>query len=411
MGYCCIIFDDGSRHCYSNYTLEECNNFPRGISTYYETQSACLVGCNLGPPGGGGGGGGGGGETGIQCFDFVPRSQCTGTFTPNVLCSSNPCDIGGEGGSSGSSGGVNPQLGICCKNGTCLISAATEQQCRAECGNWLSTFSYVYTSQNGQYVNDRVTYEFGTNPNDCQLCALGRPFFDFIDSGSCWPVPRFRKVSLSNLNYSNNATLNNTCCNFVNPDGSYACSDLLFNQFGLEPTLVSQTSNTPREGLLELLSCNLTEAAKTSIFNLAEQVYLEWVDLGYSPPTRSDCPGTCCKCVGDQRTCTEAISVNDLCSETTRICPDGYEYGLIECETSGPISGGGAVDPGPPPGNLVCLEQYCNTNPYTACLDCPSSSLVDSTIRSVKMYLNNTDFVCVDVACGNCIGYEFCEES
>jgi hypothetical protein len=402
MGYCCVVFDDGTRYCYSSLTEQQCVNFPRGAGTYYETQSQCLVGCNLQPPGGGAGGGNGGGGAGIECFDFVPRSQCTGIFTPNVLCSSNPCDNGG-----------GSEFGICCKNGTCLTSATTSEQCRADCGNWLSTFSYFFTSQNGQYLNDRVTYQFGSDPNDCQFCALGRPFFDFIDSGSCWPVPRFRRVSLSDLNYSNNNTLNNKCCNYVNPDGSYACSDLLFNQFGFEPILTSQTSNTPREGVLELLSCNLTEAATNSIFNLAEQVNLEWVDLGYSAPVRVDCPGLCCKCVAGQRLCIGAASVGNLCGETARLCPEGYDYGVFDCDGTGPISGGGegGIDPGPPPGNLVCLDDYCNTNPYYACSDCPTTSLVDSTVKSVKMYLNSTDFVCVDVACGSCSEYELCEES
>lgn len=401
MGYCCITFsDDGTKGCFPNFSRSACENFPRGVGIYYETESQCYSGCGLAPPGGGGGG-----SEETSCFDFVPRSQCSGNFFPGTLCSSDPCITDPGPGASGG--------GLCCKDGTCITSANTEAACRAACGNWLSTFSYNFRSANNQYPGQRVTYQIGSDPNDCALCALGRPFFDFVDSGSCWPNPRWRRVSLSDLNYSNNPATNNKCCNYVTPDGSFACSDLLFNQFGQELTLESTVSNTPREGLIELLSCPLTEEAKISLYNLTDAVVQEWADLGYNPQRPISCPGQCCKCVEGSTIpqCRTAVAVGNLCL-SAEICPEGYVYGVPDCD-GGPIIIGGGTDGGVDPGdfpNYACLDNYCLLNPAYFCPDCPVSSL-DSTVKSVKMYLNSTDFVCVDVACGECAGYELCEEN
>jgi hypothetical protein len=332
-----------------------------------------------------------------NCTDNVKQFECLGTFYKNRTCDSNPCQT-----SFGN--------GICCKDGTCLNNVTTKEQCEASCGNWMETIT----------INSE-TYQFGSNPEDCEFCALSRPIFNLTEISACFPAPEF--INLKNDAFVTDA-FGQKCCKF-NPLSPNQCYDLYFNEFDIGIIYLGSAGNL-REDAIKLMSCPLTEDVSNAIFILADRMIQETKDGGVN--IGGDCElGQCVKCGDDlQRSCVDANPVIGgilgMCNPSVEsICPSDTGFGACNFScTPGPFSlsppGPGENGTGVPlPPARACLNGYCE-NPqsdliFPVCQCSERIGLINNIINA-KVYLNTTDYICVPITCtDDCLDYELCEES
>lgn len=424
-GWCCIIDDvDILTRCIR--TTPGMCNFLRGtFANDYE--EVCI---NCGRISGGGQSGG--------CIDNVTRSQCSGQFIPNASCASNPCSGGGGGG--GETGGrvscSNGAEGLCCKQGNCISSVVTESDCCAAGGVWHQTPKAKFRTDQGL-----VDYTFlpcsrpggiscsplggGSNglgfESDCPFCYRDssnrrRPVLKMVDPGGCPLVLDIDYVPFDQPVYCQD-----------NPDlpGFNYCSDLIYNNVGAYINLdllgtlgpaYCQAQNT----LDYLLSCPsgvLSEQTQKTVFkDLVDKVLLVWKDKGVF--INSGCTDqACCKCVGNLRQCLAPVSWSastwdEYCANPLGFaCPDGYSHNVGSCD-GGPIEGGGGG------GGIEYPSNDCSCN-FGFCVDCvqnngygdPCTFGNFTSLKNVKIYINNIDYICAYVSCGDCVGYDLCEVS
>lgn len=306
--------------------------------------------------------------------------------------------------------------GICCKNGICSATAFSKPECDAECGHWLTGYDI-------DVINPLTgTRRYQINPEtDCVLCAGVRPIVEIIDPGSCTPA-----ISIARNAMSNPAT----CCRPSIASAAVTlgagCYDLFLNIIGIpiplsSSYLVLSTYNNIRDAILELHECPLTQNAANVINKQGFLVFQKLRDEGVLE-IAGQCPERCCVCNDNGSlicepkfsgvgTAEEFFTV--LCNESNG-CPPGTvvndgigdppscQGGLGQI-TPGGGDGGGNIPETP----AQCISGYCE-NFYIGC-DCPANALRSLAVRDVKVYINSTDYSCVPVACGDCVGYEFCE--
>jgi len=384
MGFCCISWfgDSTLRQCYSGFTQPLCENFPLGTGVYYNTLTECRNGCGLGSP------------QNPTCT-FGPRSQCSnGTFSPGVPCTASTCVP--EGGATPESGG------ICCKNGTCITTATNKAGCDAVCGHWLSTIDVQAIG-----FNLNTTYQFGSDPNDCQFCSYARPVLTISDIGSCDPAIGIHPYTM---------TTDEICVNtdpILIPTASSIKTDLLFNNFNL-PTVYTSLDGvvkSARNILVELLSCPLSPNTESSYSYMANQILNQWYNNNIN--LFSNCTSSCCTCpggFGSIPVCdtpyggSTNLTFDQLCNK--EYCPAGSFPGDTTVPCGGPNQGAGGPGGG---GSSSCFTSlgYCNELPGAQCGNCVPTSYTNETVRNVILVINNVE-VCVPVACGDCIGYQFC---
>ena len=188
----------------------------------------------------------------------------------------------------------------------------------------------------------------------------------------------------------------------------------------------SLTNEQIRTAIFELVTCPLTNNAASTISKHADLIFQYLVDEA-GVRVGGDCTEKCCVCDADGEgsviiRCFQKFSntgqnslITVLCNDTNG-CPEGsvVDDGVgppATCTTGPDQTGPGGGDGGGtiPPALTDCISGYCETDQIPSC-DCPTSALRLLAIRNVKVYINNT-VICVPVACGDCIGYEFCEET
>ena len=383
MGYCCIEFTNGLKNCYSGFSQPFCESFPRGTGTYYETLTECRNGCGIGSP------------QNPTCT-FVKRSQCNGTFTPNVPCTASTCIEPTD---------PNPEPGgICCKNGTCLSTATSKAACDAACGHWLSTVNVQAVG-----FNLNTTYQFGSDSNDCEFCAHARPVMTMSDIGSCDPILGIHPYTM---------TTDEICVNTdpaLIPISSSIKTDLIFNNLNLPVVYTSLDGSvkTSRDILLELMTCPLSENTQSSYAYMANQILSQWYTYGLN--LFSNCSLKCCMCVGGMGSypvCdvpiggTDRLTFEMICAK--EYCPSGSFIGDGSTPCGGPQQTGGSTTT--PPSSCFSASAYCGELPGAQCGTCTPTTYTNDTVRNVILVINNVE-VCVPVACGDCLGYQFCGAS
>lgn len=321
-----------------------------------------------------------------NCEDGVTRSDCVGEFFKDRLCDSNPCTPVIESG-------------ICCKDGTCLSGVRNKQECQAACGNWMDKIA----------INDEI-YVFGSNENDCIFCGLSRPIFGLIDPGSCFPSPYFIRLSNS---ASVADEFGNSCIESLNTPAPRW--DLYFNEYNIPINYPAGQFVDVRTNAINLMSCPLIDGVESVMFSMADLVLLEARDRGLV--LGGNCLSRCASCSDNTLVCTSPTYVlGGLCNPTiTAFCPSG-SFGSCAGSCSGGLfsygSGGGNI-PIPPP--RQCLNGYCDLPAKTSldgCFCTPNISGLTNNIINAKVYLNNTDYICMPIACNDdCSEYELCEES
>jgi hypothetical protein len=302
-----------------------------------------------------------------------------------------------------------------------LSTATSKPDCDAECGHWLTEYDI-------DVINPLTgTRKYKIDPEtDCVLCAGVRPIVEIIDPGSCTPA-----ISIAKNDMSNPAT----CCRptiadaFVNAGAG--CYDLFLNKIDIPIPLSSSypalsAYENIKNAILELHSCPLTQNAANVINKQGFLLFQKLTDEG-ALNIAGQCPEQCCVC--DQfgnlscepkfsgvGTAEEFFTV--LCNESNG-CPPGTVIndgvGTPPTCNTGPnpgqtLPGGGDGEGNIPESPSECITGYCE-NPYIPGCDCPSNALRSLAVRNVKVYINSTDYICVPVACGDCVGYEFCEET
>jgi hypothetical protein len=350
---------------------------------------------------------------------YVKKSQCNGPFTPNVSCESNPCG-----------------KGICCKDGTCLTTIGSKTECDAACGNWLDK---IYYDQQGPTPG---SYQFGSDPDDCEFCALHRPVMVLsrgLENQDCGPDILFNRFSMSigdsscasyyipYINEASIATINTPLAG-LNDQGPYAnlFSDLFFNIYGVTIPLRSPGAVTAgiRQQLIDLMSCSISSENLEIIIAVGDRVLQAWRDAGWNTTGWGGCPVSCCTCMGQGMggfpACVNSgnplSTVRGYCQELD-LCalagiPNDANSSKI-CGDPDTIGGGGAP---PIVEQLTCLSLdmqpfelgYCGYSEINTC-QCSNSGLTDDLIKNVKMYLNSTDYVCVPISCTDYSGYELCD--
>lgn len=295
------------------------------------------------------------------CNDGVTINQCTAAgfiFTQGAACS-DVC-----------SSSTN---GICCKDGTCLSTATNSASCISAGGNWLGPVQFAY---NGTVKN----YVFGSNENDCELCALSRPYFSIIDPGSCYPNIEFGRIP--------------TDISFI--DATYS-SDILYS--GLLNIYGTVYTNT-RDQLIEILTCPSTDAIDAAIYSAATLIFN---NSGWS--VGMGCPKSCCQCNGASAVnCGPygtATSLDQICNSQD-LCSPGY-LAIAPGESCGGLgqAGGGGGGGGHSP----CSPSSSCANEY---IPPPNSGFLDAYVKNVKVTINN-EVLCLPIICDDCTGYEFCE--
>ena len=456
MGYCCVTFDDNTKWCYSNFTEATCINFPRGTGVYYPTQQQCFQNC-------GGGGGSGlpyppsGGSGGAFCVDSVTRTQCSGTFIPDVTCSVNPCEVGSGSGSSGGSGEecLNGAQGICCKSGACVRAALNEGDCCAAGGVWHSQLTSNFTLDSAPSGNrkynlrpcDRlepIPCDPGAGYNsfgffdDCEFCKqtvssstvkYARPVLKIIDTNAC---PLVIKVDRVPLDVPTNCQ--------DNPDlpGFNYCSDILFNGLGID---------THKEGsfhqycqaqisLSYQLRCPWDfTGVEEGIRQAVDKILGIWGqkgvfdDIGCVEPTCCECIAAPGESIGIAGNCVKPYITLDTegayIDNWARVCAGDCQ----QCAKAGEISRfwsiagtecvvndlGDPLPPNAPPTNSSCCD--VESIPIICPGHClhdgdyegnPCSGFTVSALTNVKIYLNSVDYICAPIACGECTDYELC---
>jgi hypothetical protein len=320
---------------------------------------------------------------------YVKKSQCNGPFTPNVSCESNPCG-----------------KGICCKDGTCLTTIGSKTECDAACGNWLDKI--YYDTPNPTTVG---SYEIGSDPLDCEFCALHRPIMHLADAQSCAPALWFERYPMSNgegncLLYNNSSP--------ADLDSATLDSDLYFNLFGVTIPLgtVASTGKSIRQQLIDLMSCPISEQNQAIMELVGDRVLQAWRDAGWD--VWGICPRACCSCVGAgmddfpacDATAGPSYSVRIMCGGGVLPCPGGLTP-LLPGVACGNIDQVGGGDSGEANDQCYTIDNYCDFK--TPFCECSNPGLADDTIKNVKLYLNSTDYVCVPIACTDCSGYELCD--
>jgi hypothetical protein len=319
-----------------------------------------------------------------------PGKQCN-----EVSCDCVCTDVTGGGNQGG--GGGNDGPGLCCKNGACLNGVTTKQACDAQCGNWLGTVQFL-TSEFQGAAYDIKTYTFGSNEDDCEFCALTRPVVKLIDQGSCFPTWSVEKMPMDS-----NSDL---CCSPTVPGwSSNTCTDILNAGFA---RLVGSSAVTVRDQLLEILTCPQTPASVESLNITLPLVYAYWIEEGVS--IAGDCEyNSCCDCNVTYTNCipsTRYPSFAEFCAY--EYCPSGKIAANAGTDCSGGLGSAGGFG-GTTPGSNNCgdvASEYCTAATYACtCVQFAQTS----TIKNMKVVINNQEF-CIPISCDeNCDGLELCE--
>lgn len=355
------------------------------------------------------------GITQYECLPDLSPSSCKslgGSFMgPGKQCNEVSCGCvcnSGGGGNTGDTGptGPNDGIGICCKDGTCLTSAGSKTECDASCGNWLSLISY--DTPNPTTLG---SYQIGSDPSDCEFCALHRPIMHLADAQSCAPALFFERYPMSN-GEGNCLLYNNSSPEDLN--SPTLDSDLYFNLFSVTIPLgtVASTGKSIRQQLIELMSCPISEQNQAIMELVGDRVLQAWQAAGWD--VWSGCPRACCSCDGagmdDFPACNANAepnySVRIMCGGGVLPCPGGLTPLLpgVACGGIGQVGGG---DSGEANNQCYTIDNYCDFK--TPFCECSNPGLADDTIKNVKLYLNSTDYVCVPIACTDCSGYELCD--
>jgi hypothetical protein len=340
----------------------------------------------------------------------VPRNCPTGQIWSQAECSCVPDQTP-----------AGP--GICCKGGSCSATATSKPECDAECGHWLTGFNIDIINSNTatrRYNVDRT--------RDCAICAGFRPYLEYTDINSCTPSASIVKDSMS---------VPATCCRptlaEIIPNVN-ACYDLFLNNLNIPiPLSIRYSAGGPslpneqiRTAIFELATCpTLTDNAAFTISKHADLIFQYLVDE-QKVTVAGNCPEKCCVCDADGQgsvslrcfgkfSDTGQLSLLTVLCNNTNGCPVGSVVNndpteVLTC-TSGPNQtgpGGGDGGGNIPPTLTDCISGYCQTQKLVSC-DCPTNDLRSLAVRNVKVYINSTDYSCVPVACGDCVGYEFCE--
>jgi len=286
-------------------------------------------------------------QDGVTCIhQFGPTPPPSGSFDTKVQCEASNC-------------GTTPTIGICCKDGTCLSGIDSEGACIEACGNWLDEIK----------VNDEI-YQFGSNPNDCDFCALSRPFLTVVDPGSCIVTIDFIKVANDTYpGYPNDST--STCCRWIMDDSDPVhppdlCTDLYFSPL-LDFLTYTPALPTTRDMVLDLMTCPLSPSASACITNAAARIFTIARDPPFNFVFGGDClTPNCCACIQGGLGEEDRLSCAGLPHGTNWF----FELGnckLKGCSDDFPESGNDG-DPcdsvvGNPGGGddtpIPCLSRYC----------------------------------------------------
>ena len=354
----------------------------------------------------------------FTCTDNVLQSQCTGTWRI-VSCGTLPCND------------FPPERGICCKEYTnggekysaCDANVNTKVQCESECGHWISSIPFKIGGSNpsgGVSTEDlnETSYTYYIDPDqDCEMCALTRPII--VADVACNDSIPYLLAAFS-----------------VPPPPPLPPArriDTLFDRpnegqvWGYEANRVYGFYNLPpgdqipslRDAIIEAFTCPLTARASQSMrINLAS-IAISYAFFNNSNP----CYQPCCRCV--ETTPGSGEYIEDCSAGATLIwdddtcqyrCPEPYSIGNRDC-SGGQSSTGEGESPEMPSFQGGCLSDNCETglqivtDPTYTFRDDLSGCVtpLSSTIRNIKITINNEDS-CIPILCDyGCDEYELCE--
>jgi hypothetical protein len=216
-------------------------------------------------------------------------------------------------------------------------------------------------------------------------------------------------------------------------------SDLFFNIFDVKIPLRSAVS--VRQKLIDLMSCPISPENLEIIIELGDRMLDAWAsptpdgEFGgaedWNTTNWNPCPQLCCTCEGQgpftnglpscewadggPMTVRNLCRYRDLCLGPPVIANDAV--GNANCQCGGPENTGDAPCGTPIVEQLTCISLdtepfefgYCGAGWERNTCQCSNSGLTDDLIKSVKMYLNSTDYVCVPVSYTDFSGYELCD--
>lgn len=445
-GWCCVEVssdvtgEPNEKYCIAS-TAQNCQDIRNNasvITTVYSPNSSICDNC---------GGTDSGGPPALNCVDNIREDLCTGTFHPNKTCSTNPCNTGSSGNE------CVQKTGICCKTGSC-ISANSEGECCSLGGVWHSDFNKLKS----RFLDRELTYRFrpcdrnvldeypSTPPSedcprfagnqynlfsDCWICeqTYRRPVLKIQDIGGC-PIV----FSVDRVPFDQPVD----CQDDPSKPGFNYCSDVFFNglnidaQWGGYAVSICNAMNHLKD-LFEcpwdcpLMNNCLGELTTRLTIN---KILTKWIQSGVF--LGSGCAsGQCCNCSGDPSAPATCVSPNFDIYANTNVwgaycagldgCPLGYQFtpsGTLPCSGGIDSTGGAGGGSGETTPNECCTQN----DQFSVCNDCayggygnPCDSgftFRTTLIKNVKIYLNNTDYICVPTACNtDCSEYELCEET
>ena len=435
-GWCCVTVSNDLpgepdiKYCIQS-TSTNCTNIrsqPNVISTVFSSNSSICTNCggtDSGPP------------STFNCIDNITEQWCNGTFYANTTCSTNPCAGGG------SSDNCVQRTGVCCKTGSC-IAANSEGECCSLGGVWHSDFNklssrfgdeeLVYRfrpcdrDQLEEYPNtapsDRCPINTRTLRSDCWICdqTYRRPVLKIQDIGGCPTV-----ITIDRDPFDQPVD----CQDDPNKPGFNYCSDVFFNGLNIDAQWFGYIHSicSAKFLLQNLFECPWDCPTSNNCFGelvtrrTVEQILERWRDEGVF--LNSGCASAqCCNCSGSSVSCISPdysnVSWSSFCSGNSG-CPPGSiltPTGTIPC-SGGPDSTGGEGSGGGGSTTNNCCTQNGQSSICNDCMYGSYSNPCDAglsfrttLIKNVKVYLNNTDYICIPTACNtDCAEYELCEET
>jgi len=430
-GSCCLCNANNTNQCVDDLTKAECDALNGTFMGPNEKCNQISCGCVCGeeiPPE----------ITGYNCINnqctpvfnnepsqFTTAQQCSLNCNPPpitwYICSNQTCteqngtvdtkppgafDTLGECQQSECEV-IPPLLGICCKDNTCVDGIQSKEECDNACGNWLSTIK----------VNSEV-YQFGSDPGDCFFCSLSRPFAEMSDTGGgCMPAITISKVSNS---------ADGSCCifptNLQDPRPQNYCADLFFQRLPEWDIIYVKESATLRENIINLMTCQLS-AEVSAAYNALITRWVEHVKLNYDF-VDSVCPNlSCCTCDFGGGLGGGGGTLNCNSGNRPSLIQNGCSLALIcsgESEavgTNGQPCGAGQAgggqgnegDNGSNGGNAQCIDNYCQLTIVEDYCTIPCIGQPVQKTQNIKVFINNTDYLCIPTYCEDCKEYEVCE--
>lgn len=353
-------------------------------------------------------------QNGQPCIQETGQVKPPNTYDTQEQCSAN-CQV------------VPPIIGICCKDGICISGINDKNECDAACGNWLDSITI-------QFNNQIETYTFGSDPNDCEFCALSRPFVHLIDEGSCYPniiLTRVRNDVAQQQNNPGGPSVE--CCQLYDDSTTQLtnnpqfCTDLYFTDVtDLQLIYAIPTDLTLRELVILLMTCPLDPSIETTIELLISR-WLQYLSIQFGTIVANDCGLFCCTCnfsgpgggggtleCGNTRPSIilTGCQTGLVCSgEATTVGTQGAECGVGGGGFGGGEQGGGESNG---QGDPQCVSAYCDAPAivHPLCVElgnCQPPSPLTLPIKNIKVFINNSDYMCIPTFCEDCKDYEVCE--